>query len=149
MGPGEVSVHEPTDHFTSLHKCVAAPGHAEGRALVKSYSYRERDYAFGQLMLTLRTTLGLTQAGLAEVLGISRRAVAEWEAGSSYPKAEHLKQLITLGVQQHAFPAGREAEEIRALWRAARQKVLLDELWLHGLLGAPRPRLAPGPRVDW
>src|SRR5207247_9324722 len=100
-------------------------------------------------MLTLRTNIGLTQAGLADLLHVSRRAVAEWEAGSSYPKAEHLKQLITLGVQQHAFPAGREAEEIRALWRAARQKVLLDELWLHGLLGAPRPRLAPGPGVDW
>jgi len=116
---------------------------------MKRFSYGERDYAFGQLMLTLRTTLGLTQAGLAEVLGISRRAVAEWEAGSSYPKAEHLKQLITLGVQQHAFPAGREAEEIRALWRAVRQKVLLDERWLHGLLGEQRPRLAPRPRVDW
>src|SRR2546423_14059842 len=100
-------------------------------------------------MLTLRTTIGLTQAGLADVLGISRRAVAEWEAGSSYPKAERLKQLITLGMQQHAFPAGHEAEEIRTLWRAAHQKILLDELWLDGLLGAPRPRFAPGSRVDW
>jgi hypothetical protein len=43
---------------------------------VKRYSYRERDYAFGQLTLTLRTTLGLTQAGLAEPLGVSRRALA-------------------------------------------------------------------------
>ena len=88
--------------------------------------YGERDYAFGQMMLTLRTTIGLTQAGLAERLGASRRAVAEWEGGLSYPKAERLKQLITLGVQQQAFPAGREDEEIRALWRAARQKVLLQ-----------------------
>ena len=141
MGPGEVSVHEPTDHFTSLHKCVAEPGHAEGRALVKSYSYRERDYAFAQLMLTLRTTIGLTQAGLADRLGISRRAVAEWEAGLSYPKAERLKQLIELGVQLQVFPAGREAEEIRALWRAAHQKVLLDEAWLASLLGRPRSAL--------
>ena len=31
-------------------------------------SYGERDYAFGQLMLTLRTHIGLTQAGLAELL---------------------------------------------------------------------------------
>src|SRR6266700_1767374 len=100
-------------------------------------------------MLTLRTTIGLTQAGLADVLGISRRAVAQWEAGLSYPKAENLKQLISLCVRASAFPAGRETEEIRTLWRAAHQKILLDELWLHGLLGAPRPRLAPGPRVDW
>jgi transcriptional regulator with XRE-family HTH domain len=64
---------------------------------VKSYSYHERDYAFGQLILTLRMHLGLTQASLAEVLHIHRRAIAGWEAGSSYPKADHLKQLIALG----------------------------------------------------
>ena len=114
---------------------------------MKSYSYRERDYAFGQLMLTLRTSIGLTQAGLADRLGVSRRAVAEWEAGSTYPKAERLKQLIELGVQQQAFPAGREAEEIRALWKAAHQKVLLDEPWLAALLGWPRPELTLLPPV--
>src|SRR5437899_5863511 len=119
--------------------CVAPPAHAEWRPLVKRYSYGERDYAFGQMILTLRTTIGLTQAGLADQLGVSRRAVAEWEAGSSYPKAERLRQLIELGVQQQAFPAGREAEEIRALWKAAHQKVLLDESCLAALLGWPRP----------
>ncbi len=106
---------------------------------MKSFSYAERDYAFGQAMLTLRTSIGLTQAGLADLLGISRRAVAEWEAGSSYPKAEHLKQLIALGVQQQAFHAGREAEEIHTLWRAAHQKLLFDEAWLAALLGRQRP----------
>src|SRR3989454_1004998 len=146
MCSGEVSVHLLTFHFTSLHippLCVAPPGHAEWRPLVKRYSYSERDYAFGQLMLTLRTHIGLTQAGLADRLGVSRRAVAEWEGGLSYPKAERLKLLIALGVQEQAFAAGREAEEIRVLWRAAHQKVLLDELWLQTLLGAHRPQLAP------
>ncbi len=132
--------------------------------------YGERDYAFGQAMLTLRTSIGLTQAGLADLLHVSRRAVGEWEAGSSYPTADHLKRLIMLGVQQQAFPAGREAEEIRALWKAAHQKVLLDELWLAELLSQQRPpppfatpqpikqtiacdqavaQSAGGPRVDW
>src|SRR5256884_1532407 len=135
------------------------------RSLVKRYSYHERDYAFGQLMLTLRTTIGLTQAGLAELLHVHRRAVAGWEAGSSYPKAEHLKELITLGVRASAFAAGREEEEIRALWKAAHQKVLLDEAWLRDLLAPPEsiqlfpqarpPGAQPGaepsafPRVDW
>ena len=77
---------------------------------MKRYPYRERDYTFGQAMLTLRTSIGLKQAGLADLLGVSRRAVAEWEAGSSYPKAEHLKQLIELGVQQQAFPAVRSGK---------------------------------------
>jgi transcriptional regulator with XRE-family HTH domain len=137
---------------------------------MKQISYGEQDYAFGQVMLTLRTALGLTQAGLAEHLGVSRRAVGEWEAGSSYPKAERLKQLIAFAVQQQAFPAGREAEEVRALWQAARQKVLLDEQWLSALLSHQCPSLAhmaplpieetrgpapisahsaSGPRVDW
>jgi len=131
---------------------------------MKRSSYDERDYAFGQLVMTLRISIGLTQAGLADQLGISRRAVAEWEAGSSYPKSDHLKHLIALGVQQKAFPAGHEEEEIRALWKAARQKILLDKQWLHELLSKQRPRLAlvtplaleqsiiqpaQGPRADW
>src|SRR5258708_25954632 len=135
------------------------------RLLVKHYPYSERDYAFGQLMLTLRTTMGLTQAGLGERLGVSRHAVAEWEAGLSYPKAERLKEFITLCVRTSAFPAEREEEEIRALWKAAHQKVLLDEAWLRDLLASARsvqlspPAATPAPhaeaepaafrRVDW
>ena len=93
--------------------------------------------------------------------------MGDWEAGSSYPKAEYLKQFVTLAIEQQAFPAGHEMEEVRALWQAARQKVLLDEAWLAALLPqlpAPPPSLrddeipgaahtpasAPsGPRVDW
>src|SRR5437588_8147002 len=168
MSPGEVSVHQLTCHFTPLHitpLCVAPPGHAEWRPLVKRYSYGERDYAFGQMILTLRTTIGLTQAGLADQLGVSRRAVAEWEAGSTYAKADRLKQLVELGVQLQVFAAGREDEEISALWRAAHQKLLLDEDWLHALLAPPAPvplfpqaetLVAPAgsepaafPRIDW
>src|SRR5437762_4855422 len=91
------------------------------------------------MMLSLRMRISLTQAGLAALLHVHRRAVAGWEAGSSYPKAEHLKELITLAVQQQAWAFGREEEEIRALWKAAHQKVLLDEVWLHDLLAPPEP----------
>ncbi len=138
---------------------------------MKRSSYGERDYAFGQAILTLRTAIGLTQADLAEFLGVSRKAVGGWESGGSYPKAEHLKALLTLAVQQGTtFPAGREAEEIRAFWKAAHQKVLLDESWLSALLSQhhrPLERMMPpsidvtgdatpalaapasGPRVEW
>jgi WD40 repeat protein/transcriptional regulator with XRE-family HTH domain len=115
---------------------------------MKRRNYGERDYAFGQAMQALRTSIGLTQAGLADLLGVSRRAVAEWEAGSSYPKAAHLKQLIALGVQQWAFAAGSEAGEIRAFWQAAHQKMQLDETWLSALLsqrGSPPPLTASVP----
>src|SRR6266568_1434391 len=105
---------------------------------VNRFPHHEQDYAFGQLMLTLRTAIGLTQVALAEFLGVSRRTVGDWEVGNTYPKPEHLKQFIGLTVQHKAFPLDHEEEEIRALWRAARQKVLLDEAWLSSLL-APRP----------
>ena len=131
---------------------------------MKRSFYGEADYAFGQAMLTLRTSTGLTQAGLAELLGVSRRAIGKWEAGDSYPKASHLQALLAFAVGQRAFAAGREEEEIRVFWHAAHQKVLLEEAWLQGLLGTQRPRLVLvteqsdeqvlaqpelGQRVDW
>src|SRR5258708_7517227 len=128
-------MHELTDHLTLLNSVPV--GHAEGRRPVKKSSYGERDYAFGQLVLGLRTSIGLTQAGLARYLSISRQAAVGWEAGSSYPKATHLKALIALAVQEQVFPVGHEEEEIRALWKAAHQKVLLDETWLSVLLSQP------------
>ena len=128
---------------------------------MKRVPYGERDYAFGQLMLTLRMETRLTQGGLADLLGVSRHAIAGWEAGHSYPKADHLKHFITVMLQRHAFAPGREFEEIHELWKAAHQKVLLDEPWLRALLSQqetpPLPvsteRAAPpaedSPRVDW
>src|SRR6266568_367733 len=135
---------------------------------MKGSSYRERDYAFGQLMLTLRTKLELTQTELAEVLGVGRRAVVDWEGGLTYPTTDHLKQFVVLAIQRQAFHAGREAEEIRALWQASHQKVLFDEMWLGRLLpdagSAPASKQVEeiavtahalaslsggGPRVDW
>src|SRR5438270_2992319 len=135
---------------------------------MKRSSYHEPNYAFGQALLTLRTTARLTQAGVAEELGVSRKAVGEWEAGLNYPQAAHLKAFIALSVEKQAFTAGREEEEIRALWQAAHRKVSLDEAWLAALLSqakippASQPSvetsgttsvLAPpargGPHVDW
>src|SRR5215467_9895612 len=112
------------------------------------HSYRERDYAFGQAMLTLRSRMGLTQVGLADLLGVSRRAVAAWEGGGDYPKAEHLQHFIALCVQQHVFPAGREEAEIRALWKTAHQRVLLDERWLAAVLTRPSALPAPVAEAD-
>ena len=75
-----------------------------------------------------------------------------------------------MAVGQQAFPAGHEEEEIRAFWKAAHQKVLLDESWLSTLLSQQSPSLvhmepvqveqtrvpdyilapaAVGPRVEW
>ncbi len=101
---------------------------------MRGSSYQERDFAFGRTMLTIRTRVGLTQSGLAETLGISRKAVADWEGGNSYPQTEHLKHVIALAIQHQVFPAGQVVEEVRAIWQSAHQKVLLDEAWLSTLL---------------
>ena len=106
------------------------------------HSYREHDYTFGQTMLRLRKRLRLTQAGLAHLLGVSRRAVGEWEGGLNYPREEHLQHLIELCVQQQVFAPEREEAEIRALWETAHQRVFLDERWLSNLL---RPQQPPPP----
>jgi len=135
---------------------------------MKRHSYRERDYAFGQAMLSLRTNMGLTQAGLADLLKISRHAVGEWEAGSNYPKAERMQHFVALCVRASVFAPEREEEEIRALWKTAHQRVLLDEAWLSALLSthttlaltsttevgaisdqAPAMEAAAFPRIDW
>src|SRR2546421_6802523 len=112
---------------------------------MKEAPYRERDYAFGRVMLTVRTKLGLTQSELAALLGVGRRAVIDWEGGLTYPTVDHLKHFVVLAIERQAFPAGREAEEVRALWYTARQKVLLDEAWLGGLLSGAEASPASEP----
>jgi WD40 repeat protein/transcriptional regulator with XRE-family HTH domain len=115
--------------------------------------YPERDYLFGQQILALRTESNLTQSRLAELLAVSRQAVVGWESGTSYPSPVHLKRLIELCLQYHAFHRGQEAEEIRALWQSANQRVPLDETWLaHLLEKSPAPGVEPAkpsPHVDW
>src|SRR5437763_12614381 len=96
-------------HSLPLASCPGGRVRRKGARLVRRSTYGERDYAFGQLILTLRSAIGLTQAGLSDQLGISKRAVGEWEAGSSYPKATHLQALIALAVKEQVFPVGHEA----------------------------------------
>ena len=55
--------------------------------LMTRHFYRERDHAFGQAMFKLRSSIGLTQAGLADLLGVSRRAVGEWERADATASA--------------------------------------------------------------
>lgn len=51
------------------------------------------DYKFGEYIFKLRTEKGLSQAQLAELLGISDKAVSKWENGLSKPHIETLKKL--------------------------------------------------------
>lgn len=44
----------------------------------------------------LREKAGLTQAALAEALGVDRTTVATWEGGRAFPRAELLPGLARL-----------------------------------------------------
>lgn len=48
---------------------------------------------FEQKLQTLRKERGLSQENLAEIIGVSRQAVAKWELGQSYPDIEKLIAL--------------------------------------------------------
>src|SRR5712691_6837939 len=117
-------------------------------AMPPFHQYRERDYEFANTLLSLRTTIGLTQASLAALLSVSRRAVENWEQGLTTPKAEHLTAFLELCVRHAAFAAGHEEEQIRAFWKASRQKVLLDEYWLSELLAQSAPAPSGGAGQD-
>jgi len=104
-----------------------------------SHQSRERDYEFADTFVTLRTSIGLTQQGLARHLGVASRTVENWEQGLTSPKAESLKAFLELCVHASAFASGREEEQIRAFWSSAHQRVLLDEYWLSELLSRILP----------
>ena len=46
--------------------------------------------SFQEQLQTLRKARGLSQEKLAEIMGISRQAVAKWEVGQSYPDIARL-----------------------------------------------------------
>ena len=99
-----------------------------------STSHYDLDDTFATHFVTLRTALGMTQAALAEQLGVTERAIQRWEGGTRTPKAESLKAFLALCLEHHVFSPGREAEQARLLWKAAHLKVLFDEDWVHALL---------------
>jgi len=114
--------------------------------------YRQRNYAFGQQLLTLRTRASLTQIALAEHIGVHRRSVQDWETGESYPKAETLHRLLALFLAQGVFTTGQEVEEAAQLWEQASQAAphplgAFDAAWFTHLLeeraSAPAPAGTP------
>jgi WD40 repeat protein/transcriptional regulator with XRE-family HTH domain len=101
--------------------------------------YKLKDNQFGLLALTLRERAGLAQAEVADVLGISARAIRHWEGGTSYPNATNLKELIKLYLLRGVFVEGQERDEAKAFWEqviesASRRKALFDEAWFDDLL---------------
>lgn len=54
------------------------------------------DYKFGNYILSLRESAGMTQSGVAAAVGVTGKAVSKWETGKSKPTTEVLRKLSAL-----------------------------------------------------
>jgi WD40 repeat protein/transcriptional regulator with XRE-family HTH domain len=91
----------------------------------------ERENAFGRSCARLRKHMHLTQRELGRLLGISEQALQQWERGVHSPTVEHLKRLLALALQRHAFAPGQEHEEAQQLWLAAGQPLAdFEVFWM-------------------
>jgi WD40 repeat protein/transcriptional regulator with XRE-family HTH domain len=111
-------------------------------------SYRSLDYEFGILIQSLRQKTGLTQTALADLVGVSKRAVLNWEAGDSYPQISRLRRLVEVFLEKACFTAGQEKEEAYLFWEKATPtktdvKDAFNPEWFYALLnektGVTRP----------
>ena len=62
---------------------------------------------FGGELGKMRNRIGLSQANLANLVGVSEVTIRNWESNISKPKAEHLKKLIEVFLQRGAFTEGK------------------------------------------
>lgn len=113
-------------------------------------SYPIRNYAVGQILLTLRSRAKLTQSEFAARIGIHRRSVQKWESGETYPTAENLRALIAVLIPLGVFIPGQERDEAADLWQQVseatpQQLPLFDTAWFGQLLAA-RSTGEPGDR---
>ena len=61
---------------------------------------------YGQNIENGRRLLGLSQAQLAEIIGVNQSSVAKWESGENIPRDHHKVKLATALRQEvrHLFP---------------------------------------------
>ncbi len=100
-----------------------------------------------------RRAAGLTQDRLAELVGVSRQAVAKWEGGLSLPSAENLfklakalgcsvdllEQLPAEAAPPEAASHGRSATALRPLWALGAAGIFAAIFLLVQLLLQPAP----------
>ncbi|HOK81223.1 MAG TPA: helix-turn-helix transcriptional regulator [Clostridia bacterium] len=51
---------------------------------------------FGDFLYTLRKEKGMTQTELADLLGVTNKAVSKWETGESYPETSLLVPIANV-----------------------------------------------------
>ncbi len=81
------------------------------------------DYRFGNRLYALRRSRGLSQAALAELLGVTNKAVSKWETGRAKPSTGTLRRLAEL--------LGTGVEELLTL-KEERKKVDVTKIVITG-----------------
>ena len=85
--------------------------------MVESREYRWK--IIGERIREARTKLGLTQARLAEQVGVSSQTVWSWEAGRAKPTHEHLEEVAFRCEVSTAWILGRDVVEAELLKEAS------------------------------
>src|SRR5229473_1737017 len=136
--PGIRSYQETRNHshcVIGANRCCCVK---QGGKMEQSHAdHLKGENAFGRSCATLRKRMHLTQRELGRLLGISEQAIGQWERGVRSPTVEHLKRLLALGIQRHAFAPGQEHEEAQQLWLAAGKPADFDAFWMQVQLAAP------------
>ena len=60
---------------------------------LETITYRRIIMTIDQKILQLRTSKGISQEELAEMLGVSRQSVSKWEMGQALPQIDKVLQL--------------------------------------------------------
>lgn len=71
------------------------------------------DYEFGNYIYERRCKTGMTQAEMAERLGVTNKAVSKWETGKSKPTTNTLRKMAAL--------FGLSVDELLQIREGARQ----------------------------
>lgn len=98
---------------------------------------------FQEKLQVLRKEKGMSQEKLAEKIGVSRQAVAKWEAGRSYPEIDKLimlSELFRISIDKFV----KNADEENCSFDNSNKQDYLDEKIIEFLFRARRSTYAGG-----
>ncbi len=82
---------------------------------------------FGNFLYALRKEKGMTQADLAQALGVTNKAVSKWETGEAMPETGLLLPLSRIfGVTVDELLAGKRAERLTDDGSVCNEKIFYD-----------------------
>ncbi|MBQ0083420.1 MAG: helix-turn-helix domain-containing protein [Clostridiales bacterium] len=82
------------------------------------------NYITGAMIKRLREEKGLTQSALADLLGVSGKAVSKWETGKGYPDISLIEPIAKiLGISVIELMAGNETKNLNRSFNMKRIKI--------------------------